>query len=104
MLDHLVEVFQNGLPWDANKDYVSFDRLKCFIHLNSTSAFYKLKGFDPQKYDPQVQTFKSINAKLSIREILQIPGHVIPMVLEIYVLSEKSKFLDMFVGYNKIIG
>jgi len=80
------------------------DKLKCFIQLNSSPAYYKLNGFDPKNFESQVQTFKAVNLKSSIGELLQIPGNVVPMFLEVFVLSEKSKYLDIFVSYNKIIG
>jgi len=104
LLDHLLEVFKTGLPWDNNQDYSSIDRLKCFIHLNSTVPYYKLKGFDPKMFDNQIQTFKVVEMKSSIAKVMGIQGHVIPMVLEIYIVSEKSKFFDVFVNCNKILG
>lgn len=103
LFDHLAEIFHGGLPWDKNGDYLALERLKCFIQLNSSPAYFKLKGFDQKNFDQQVATFKLINMKSSIIEILKVPGHVVPMVLEVYILSEKSKFLDIFASHNKIL-
>lgn len=103
MLDHLSEVFKTGLPWDSNGDYTDLKQLKCFVHLNSTIPYYRLKGYDPKMFDPQIQTFKPIEMKSLISSIMGIPGHVIPMFLEIYIVSEKSKFFNIFISYNKIM-
>ena len=55
-------------------------------------------------FDSQYQTFKAVEMKNSVGSLLEIPGHVVPMMLEIYVLSEKSKFFNIFISCNKILG
>jgi hypothetical protein len=46
--------------------------------------------------------FKNVKIDEKIGEVLKIEGHVVPKILEIYVVSERSPFYNIFVGSNRI--
>lgn len=100
LVEHLSEIFKEKLPWDDKNYYKDWQNLKYFIQIKGADPYYILKNNDPNKFS---QTgFTNININENLINIMKIEGHVIPMMLEIYVLSEKSPFFNIFLNGNKI--
>lgn len=71
--------------------------------MHAVPPYYKLKSYDEVSLDPMRATFRFVDMKSSILKICQQPGYVMGMVLEVYLVSEQSKFFNIFTNFNKII-
>jgi len=90
--DHLANLLENGLPWDTKGHYSNFKDLNVFIEINTGKPLYMLKR--NKKHDEY--GFKRLKMDETVGTLLKNPDYIVPMVLEIYVLSERSHFFDCF--------
>ena len=98
--DHFTEIFKDPLPWDQFGFYKNWQDLKYFIQIKSSNPLYQLKTHNLKQYNEI--GFKNVKLGETINDVLRIEGHVIPKILEIYVVSEHSPFYNIFTGGNKI--
>ena len=80
--DHLEQLFEGGLPWDTENSY----------DLNSVNIYVELTN----------KTFLRVNKSNTIIEIITKENFSLQMILEIYIVSPKSKYFNIFMAQNKI--
>jgi len=95
--DHLLEILKNPLPWDEKK-YYSYDNCVAFVELNCVTPLYR---FD--KHTNYQDGYKRVNRNRPLSETLTLNGYVLPFLLEIFVVSKVSPFIDKFMTEFEII-
>jgi len=97
LVDHLYKLFENGLPWDTQNHYRNFKDIHAFIEINTGKPLYALKR--TKNHDES--GFKKLRVEDTVGSTLKNPDYIVPMVLEVYIMSERSHFFDIF-KQNKI--
>lgn len=95
VFDILAEPLSSGLPWDENKYYDDFSSLKVFVVVANRDA---LNGDNFEALPKDLNRLVQITTTQKVIDVLTIKDYVVPKVLELYVLSTRSKFYNHFVG------
>lgn len=95
VFDILAEPLSGGLPWDENKYYNDFSSLKVFVVAANRDALNDA-NFEP--LPKNLNRLVEIIPTQKVIDVLTIKDYVVPKVLELYVLSTRSKFYNHFVG------
>eukprot|EP01017_Pseudomicrothorax_dubius_P004231 TRINITY_DN107_c0_g3_i3.p1 TRINITY_DN107_c0_g3~~TRINITY_DN107_c0_g3_i3.p1 ORF type:complete len:227 (-),score=70.36 TRINITY_DN107_c0_g3_i3:89-769(-) len=94
---HLATVLEYKLPWDIEGFY-DMESIECFIELNQIEPYRVVQGSTKQK-----KGLKKIDISKTILQILQTKGFVLPQVIEVLIVSRRSKFYPLFLKNSGLV-
>ena len=96
--DQLAQVLDGGLPWDTEGVYGDLGEIACYIVKERREVVNSVKVDLEAVKQARLQ---EINVHDSLEKIMQVEDYVVPRVLEVYLLSRKSKFHEHFLSIYK---
>lgn len=92
LFGHIASVLEEGLPWDANRNYLDPADVNLYLLLQRRELF---TGTQCEFTDQRL--FK-LDRKASVLEALRTKNYVVPGCLEVFLVSSKSPFEKHFLS------
>lgn len=92
LFNHVASVLEEGLPWDSNRHYLDPADVNVYLLLQRRELF---TGFQCEFSD---QRLHKVDKKSTVLEALKTKNYVVPLCLEVFIVSKKSAFEGHFVS------